>query len=276
MTSTDDLPATGVLRSTLSSRNLPIWGSRAQMYERLKKGHETTKLGSKPGQTTTLTSDTTNPSAVPKPAFEPGERTFYNQERPKLLARGITDHVALVAELKRLWVAKKTSNPRSKKQPLHHRKQISKASAKETSTRMFKSFVCMSGVDMAVAGCTLIGVETSSGKNQYVYENQSQASSNVVLLTTPTNKKRRKDESSDDDSSSCETDDSEMECDDNTTAHRRRKLAHRFRKMPKDLLKENLKWFQAKVNGSRKVLLERFARFATRESDSEYSSSESD
>ena len=66
-----------------------------------------------------------------------------------------------------------------------------------------------------------------------------------------------------------ETDDSEMDrCEDI--------VAQRFHKIPKPLLKEVLKVYKDKTNGTRKELAERLAENVTNETESEDSGSESD
>ena len=86
--SSDQLPSADVLRTSLTALNLPIWGSREQMWERLKNGGEKKKPGPKPGK---KNKDTSAGTLSTTSLFEPGELKFYNAERPKLLALGITD-----------------------------------------------------------------------------------------------------------------------------------------------------------------------------------------
>eukprot|EP00966_Prymnesium_polylepis_P213720 4949450-Prymnesium_polylepis.1 len=112
----------------------------------------------------------------------------------------------------------------------------------------------ISAVDMATAGLKLVGVDTSSGKNQYIYEIMAKTSAPGSSTTTtgPVKKKRKKEESSDNESSGNESDNSEMDrCEDI--------VAQRFRKMPKSLLKENLKVCKDKTTGTKKELAERLA-----------------
>ena len=85
--SSDQLPSADVLRTSLTALSLPIWGSREQMWERLKNGGEKKKPGPKPGK---KNKDTSAGTLSTTSLFEPGELKFYNAERPKLLALGIT------------------------------------------------------------------------------------------------------------------------------------------------------------------------------------------
>ena len=48
MSSADQLPSADVLRTSLTALSLPVWGSREQMWERLKNGGEKKKPGPKP------------------------------------------------------------------------------------------------------------------------------------------------------------------------------------------------------------------------------------
>eukprot|EP00966_Prymnesium_polylepis_P311762 7203988-Prymnesium_polylepis.1 len=70
--SSDPLPSVDVLRTSLTALNLPVWGSRDQMWERLKNGGEKKKPGPKPGKKKD-TSGGTGGGTATKPLFEPGE-----------------------------------------------------------------------------------------------------------------------------------------------------------------------------------------------------------
>ena len=257
MSSADQLPSADVLRTSLAALDLPVWGSRDQMMQRLKNGGEKKKPGPKPGK---KNKDTSAGTLSTTSLFEPGELKFYNAERPKLLALGITDQIKLTTELKRRWEESKASKTTSTK--------------KETKGggQTFMSDTVISAVDMASAGLKLVGVDSSSGRNKYIYEivgkNTSVAknTSGSAGASSATKKKKRKEESSDDDSDS---DDSEMDrCEDI--------VAQRFRKMPKSLLKENLKVYKDKTTGTKKELAERLAENVTNETGSEDSGSDSE
>ena len=257
--SSDQLPSADVLRTSLTALNLPIWGSREQMWERLKNGGEKKKPGPKPGK---KNKDTSAGTLSTTSLFEPGELKFYNAERPKLLALGITDQIKLTTELKRRWEESK------------HAKTTSKKETKGGSGQTFMSDTVISAVDMASAGLKLVGVDSSSGRNKYIYEivgkNTSVAknTSGSAGASSATKKKKRKEESSDDDSGD-DSDDSEMDrCEDI--------VAQRFRKMPKSLLKENLKVYKDKTTGTKKELAERLAENVTNETGSEDSGSDSE
>ena len=231
------------------------------MWERLKNGGEKKKPGPKPAKKTkdtsggggTFSSDFTS-------LFEPGELKFYNAERPKLLALGTTDHIFLTTELKRRWEEKKTKTTSTKKE-----KKTKGGSGGQT----FKSDTVMSAVDMASAGLKLIGVDSSSGRNEYVYEVVAKKTSAPAGGTSSASKnKKRKEESSDDDSGD-DSDDSKMDrCE--------RIVAQRFRKMPKKLLKENLKIYKDKTTGTKKELAERLAENVTNEDSGSSDSGSSD
>ena len=110
--SSDQLPSAAVLRTSLTALNLPIWGSREQMWERLKNGGEKKKPGPKPGK---KNKDTSGGGTLSTTSFfEPGELKFYNAERPKLLALGISDQIKLTTELKRRWEESKTKTTSKK------------------------------------------------------------------------------------------------------------------------------------------------------------------
>ena len=255
--SSDQLPSADVLRTSLTALNLPVWGSREQMWERLKNGGEKKKPGPKPGKKTKDTSGgggTFSSTSL----FEPGELKFYNAERPKLLALGITDHIKLTTELKRRWEENKTKTTSAKK-------ETKGGSGGQT----FMSDTVISAVDMASAGLKLIGVDSSSGRNKYVYEIVAKKTSAPAGgASSARKKKKRKEESSDDDSGD-DSDDSEMDrCEDI--------VAQRFRKMPKKLLKENLKVYKDKTTGTKKELAERLAENVTNETGSEDSDSDSE
>ena len=92
--------------------------------------------------------------------------------------------------------------------------------------------------------------------------------SRLKVLVRRSKKKKRKEESSDDDSGD-DSDDSEMDrCEDI--------VAQRFRKMPKSLLKENLKVYKDKTTGTKKELAQRLAENVTNETGSDDSGSGSD
>eukprot|EP00966_Prymnesium_polylepis_P069718 1620946-Prymnesium_polylepis.1 len=59
----------------LPPRNLQIWGTREQMWERLKNGGEKKKPGPKPGKKKKdiATTATTATFSATNPMFEPGE-----------------------------------------------------------------------------------------------------------------------------------------------------------------------------------------------------------
>ena len=189
--------------------------------------------------------------------FEPGELKFYNAERPKLLALGITDQIKLTTELKRRWEESKA-------------KTTSKKETKGGSGQTFMSDTVISAVDMASAGLKLVGVDSSSGRNKYIYEivGKAKNTSGSAGFSSATKKKKRKEESSDDGSDD-DSDDSEIDrCEDI--------VAQRFRKMPKSLLKENLKVYKDKTTGTKKELAERLAENVTNETGSEDSGSDSE
>ena len=250
--SSNQLPSADVLRTSLTALNLPIWGSRDQMWERLKNGGEKKKPGPKPGK---KNKDTSGGGTLSTTSFfEPGELKFYNAERPKLLALGITDHIKLTTELKRRWEESKT-------------KTTSKKETKGGSGQTFMSDTVISAVDMASAGLKLIGVDSSSGRNKYVYEIVAKKTSAPAGGTSSASKKKKRKEESSDDDSGDDSDDSEMDrCEDI--------VAQRFRKMPKSLLKENLKIYKDKTTGTKKELAERLAENVTNETGSEDSDSE--
>ena len=106
--SSDQLPSANDLRTSLAALDLPVWGSRDQMMQRLKNGGEKKKPGPKPGKKKKDTSGASNPM------FEPGELKFYNAQRPKLIALGISDHAKLTTELKRRWEESKASKTTSR------------------------------------------------------------------------------------------------------------------------------------------------------------------
>ncbi len=86
--------------------------------------------------------------------------------------------------------------------------------------------------------------------------------------TTDIKKKKRKKVESCSDDSGDDSDDSEMDrCEDI--------VAQRFRKMPKSLLKQNLKAYKDKTTGTKKELAERLAENVTNET-SEDSGSDSE
>ena len=256
--SSDQLPSADVLRTSLSALSLPVWGSREQMWERLKNGGEKKKPGPKPGKKKDTSGGTggTGGTAT-KPLFEPGELKFYNAERPKLLALGISDHIKLTTELKRRWDESKTKTTSTKKE------------TKGGGGQTFMSDTGLSALDMASAGLKLIGVDSSSGRNKYVYEIGSNTMSPGGGSSSVTKKKKHKKEESSDDDSGDDSDDSEMDrCEDI--------VAQRFRKMPKKLLKENLKVYKDKTTGTKKELAERLAENVTNETGSEDSGSDSE
>lgn len=256
--SSDQLPSADVLRTSLTALNLPVWGSREQMWERLKNGGEKKKPGPKPGKKNKSTSGGTFPST--NAMFEPGELKFYNAERPKLLALGISDHAKLTTELKRRWEESKTKTTPKKE---------TKKETKGGSGQTFMSDAVISAVDMASAGLKLVGVDSSSGHNKYIYEIVPKTSTGHSASSSDTKKKKRKNEESSDDDSGDDSDDSEMDrCEDI--------VAQRFRKMPKSLLKENLKVYKDKTTGTKKELAERLAENVTNETGSEDSGSDSE
>jgi hypothetical protein len=257
--SSDQLPSADVLRTSLTALNLPIWGTRDQMWERLKNGGEKKKPGPKPGKKKKDTGGVT--LSATNAMFEPGEIKFYNAERPKLLALGISDHAKLTTELKRRWEESKTKT-----------KTTSQKETKGGSGQTFMSDTVISAVDMASAGLKLVGVDSSSGHNKYIYEIVPKTSTGRGASASASSdikkKKRKKEESSDDDSGD-DSDDSEMDrCEDI--------VAQRFRKMPKSLLKENLKVYKDKTTGTKKELAERLAENVTNETGSEDSGSDSE
>ena len=103
------------------------------------------------------------------PLFEPGELKFYNAERPKLLALGISDYIKLTTELKRSWEESKASKTTS-----------TSTKTKGGPGQTFMSDTVISAVDMASAGLKLIGVDSSSGRNKYIYEIVSKTTSTVA------------------------------------------------------------------------------------------------
>ena len=257
--SSDPLPSADVLRTSLTALNLPIWGTRDQMWERLKNGGEKKKPGPKPDKKKKDTGGVT--LSATNAMFEPGEIKFYNAERPKLLALGISDHAKLTTDLKRRWEESKTKT-----------KTTSQKETKGGSGQTFMSDTVISAVDMASAGLKLVGVDSSSGHNKYIYEIVPKTSTGRGASASASSdikkKKRKKEESSDDDSGD-DSDDSEMDrCEDI--------VAQRFRKMPKSLLKENLKVYKDKTTGTKKELAERLAENVTNETGSEDSGSDSE
>lgn len=257
--SSDQLPSADVLRNSLTALSLPIWGTREQMWERLKNGGEKKKPGPKPGNKNNK--DTSGDGTLSTASFfEPGELKFYNAERPKLLALGISDQIKLTTELKRRWEESKA-------------KTTSKKETEGGSGQTFMSDTVISAVDMASAGLKLVGVDSSSGCNKYIYEivgkNTSVAknTSGSAGASSATKKKKRKEESSDDDSS----DDHDSDMDRCEVI-----VAQRLRKMPKTLLKESLKVYKDKTTGTKKELAERLAENVTNETGSEDSGSDSE
>jgi hypothetical protein len=247
--SSNQLPSADVLRTSLTALSLPVWGSREQMWERIKNGGGKNKPGPKPGKKNKDMSGGT--FSVTNPLLEPGELKFYNAERPKLLALGISDHIKLTTELKRRWEESKASKTTS-----------TSTKTKGSRGQTFMSDTVISAVDMASAGLKLIGVDSSSGCNKYIYEIVSKTTSTGGgAASSVTKKKRKKEEYSDDDSGD-DSDDSEMDrCEDI--------VAQRFRKWPKSVLKERLKAYKDKTTGTKKELAERLAENVTNDTSAQ-------
>jgi hypothetical protein len=141
MMSPNDLSedTTAQLRTRLAAKGLPIWGTREVLIERLNTGGQKKKPGPKTGSKKDTFGN-----------MEPGELKFYNEQRPKLVALGITDPTTLKEELTRLWnLTKKQSKP------------------KQQVKNTFMSDTVINSAAMTSAGLKLISVDTSSGKNQY-------------------------------------------------------------------------------------------------------------
>eukprot|EP00966_Prymnesium_polylepis_P032594 758055-Prymnesium_polylepis.2 len=69
--SSNQLPSADVLRTSLTALSLPVWGSREQMWERIKNGGGKNKPGPKPGKKNKDMSGGT--FSVTNPLLEPGE-----------------------------------------------------------------------------------------------------------------------------------------------------------------------------------------------------------
>ena len=256
--STSELPSAPVLRTSLKAMGLPVYGSREVMYERLISGGEKKKPGPKPKPKTA--SGISKPIAKPKtsgvstttkaaPMFDAGELKFFADERPRLIALGITDPITQNAELKRRYteLKKATSSLGSMAAAMVARKPKGKPTDSD-DTMIIPSPRAFSAAELKQLNLVLLNVEPDSSGN-IVYNYQKKAGKCTASEC---------DDDSDDDSDG----DSAMdECEDI--------VIERLMGWPKELLKEACKHHGVEVFGSKKVLAERVGEQLCNETDGE-------
>ena len=102
--SSNQLPTKPVLKTSLEALGLPTWGSRQKMYDRLTGAADAKKpsptIKKKACTTSALKTATYKTSAS---SFDASELKFFAEERPRLIAQGITDPVRQNAELQRRY-----------------------------------------------------------------------------------------------------------------------------------------------------------------------------
>ena len=265
MSSNNDLPTAPVLRNSLEAMGLSTWGSREVMYQRLISGGEKKKPGPKPktdGATKTIAKKTSGVSTSTKapPMFDAGELKFFAEERPRLIAQGITDPVAQNTELKRRYMSLKKATSSPGTMPAAGKKATANHNAKAAGdTVVIPSTRPLSEAELKQLGLVLQNVEPdSNGKIMYNYHKKA-----VGKCTDAKCDADKSDGDSDGDSDEDSDNDSAMdECEDIVTM----RLAKRG---TKEWLAQGCELYGVAVSGSKKQLAERLAEQVCNETDDE-------
>lgn len=270
MSTTDiEIPTAPVLRTSLKAMGLPVYGSREVMYQRLINGGEKKKPGPKPKSTGPLAKSIAKPKTSgvtthtkASPMFDAGELKFFADERPRLIALGITDPIAQNAELKRRYteLKKVTSSPLGLLSTGGKAKAPPAKKPSNTSDGVIPFDNMLSASQLKQLNLVLVNVEPdASGKIIYNYKNKSKNPGKCTGAECEDDS-----DNSDDDDSGSDSDggDSAMdECEDIVT--------DRLKEWPKELLKAACKHHGVEVSGSKKVLAERVAEQLCNETDNE-------
>lgn len=249
------LPSKPVLKTSLEALGLPTWGSRQKMYDRLTGAADSNKpaatIKKKSCATSALKSATSKPNSAS--IFDAAELKFFHEERPRLIAQGITDPVRQNTELQRRYKEiqslKNGTSTKAKAAP------VPKAPA-----NMFVSATPFSKADMKQLGLTLVSVAPdSSGTIMYNYTKTPQGKGAAAKTAA------KHEEESDGDSDG----DSAMdECEDI--------VIDRLMKLPKELLKDMCKAYGVETSGSKQDLAELVGEQLTNETGNENESDDED
>lgn len=240
--SSAQLPSKPVLKTSLEALGLPTWGSRQKMYERLTGAANAKKpaptIKKKPCPTSALKTATSKTSAS---TFDAAELKFFAEERPRLIAQGITDPVRQNAELQR----------RYKEIQALKNGTSTKATTTVPKASIIPSATPFSAAQMKQLGVTLLSVAPdSSGTVMYNYTKTPPAKT----AKAPAAAAKADGEESDGDSDG----DSAMdECEDI--------VIDRLMKLPKELLKDICKAYGVETSGSKQDLAELAAEQLTNE-----------
>ena len=223
---TTQLPSKPVLKTSLEALGLPTWGSRQKMYDRLTGAADAKKPAPTIKKSATSALKTATSKSTPTSTFDAAELKFFAEERPRLIAQGITDPVRQNAELQRRY-----------KEIQALKKGTSKASAAPVpKANIIPSGMPFSAAQMKLLGLTLLSVAPDpSGTMMYNYTKTSQ---DKGAPKADAARKAAADDDSDDDSDG----DSAMdECEDIVIG--------RLMKLPKSLLKDICKAYGVETSG---------------------------
>ena len=276
---TDQLLPKATLKQLLEERNLPTYGSRQQMNDRLvavnKKPMPT--LVKKPMPTIVKTPT----SKVSDCTFDPDEVKFFQEERPRLILQGMTDTALQNQELKRRYkqmqtLKKKctTSTTTTKTVPdtniIESRTVLSKAHLKQHGLELSYVKPDATGTFAYYYKKTAPKAKAPDAKVPNANPRKSKQASRKAIAkkakAARKARKARKAHAADDDDD--EIDDETMEkCTDRVSGRLMKKCS-------KPQLKDLCKTFGVETSGSKQDLADLVAEQMTDETDSESSDSD--
>ena len=184
-----------MLKKALAANNLPQYGTKEQMLQRLIAPANPKKPAGKsvPKKKKPTSGASTTPAA--------DMAAFMMTERPRLIAMGIVDTAAQDAELKRRWALVSKSNGK----------------AKQTLSSEVRLETCLTPSELASMGLKLVNCDTSSGTPVFVYEKVGGAKAAPVTKAKPAAKRKRaaaaeEEEEEEDDDDDSDDEDMEFAC----------------------------------------------------------------
>ena len=239
-TTVPDMMTKEVLKKSLVANDLPDYGSRQEMYDRLMSSGEKKKPGPKPKASVAKKAKTS-------PMFDEAEVAFYASERKNLVAQGLTGTAAQNAELKRRYAMVKQSK--------------AKPSPPKQFSGTIKLPTLLSAEQLASANLALQSVENgAAGQIMYVYARKSPTSATPTSAAAKKTAKRPLPNSEEDNDGDDSEEDEEMaECESVVVMR---------------LMKHDKAWLSAGCvahgesgTGSKKTLAERLAQQLCNETD---------
>ena len=241
---TTQLPSKPILKTSLEALGLPTWGSRQKMFERLTGAADAKKpaptIKKKACATSLWPQDCHVSKTTSASTFDAAELKFFAEERPRLIAQGITDPVRQNAELQRRY------------KEIQALKNGTSTKATVPKASIIPSATPFSAAQMKQLGVTLLSVAPdSSGTVMYNYTKTPPAkTAKAPAAAAKANDGEESDGDSDGDSAMDECEDIVID---------------RLMKLPKELLKDICKAYGVETSGSKQDLAELAAEQLTNE-----------